>query len=132
MGTKNNPGAFDCYANAEPDEPMFVLLGRDKFAPTLVWLWAQMRELEGEDPAKCQEAITCMSAMIEWQAGLGRKSVGLAHATIVGVMGLMRAANFSIEKALNDKATTDDVRLFLEMCQTKIGADEDEKGKEDQ
>lgn len=29
MGTKNNPGAFDCYANAEPDEPMFVLLARD-------------------------------------------------------------------------------------------------------
>lgn len=21
MGTKNNPGNFDCYANAEPDEP---------------------------------------------------------------------------------------------------------------
>ena len=39
MGTKNNPGTFDCYANAEGDEPMFVLLGRDKHAPTLVWLW---------------------------------------------------------------------------------------------
>lgn len=36
MGTKNNPGAFDCYANAEPDEPMFVLLGRDKHAPAPV------------------------------------------------------------------------------------------------
>ena len=38
MGTKNNPGVFDCYANAEPDEPMFVLLGRDKDAATLVRL----------------------------------------------------------------------------------------------
>ena len=28
MGTKNNPGRFDCYGNAEPDEPIFVLLGR--------------------------------------------------------------------------------------------------------
>ena len=26
MGTKNNPGKFDCYANAKPDEPLFVLL----------------------------------------------------------------------------------------------------------
>lgn len=38
MGTKNNPGTFDCYANAAPDEPMFVLLGRDKHAPLLVRL----------------------------------------------------------------------------------------------
>ena len=29
MGTKNNPGKFDCYEHAKPDEPMFVLLGRD-------------------------------------------------------------------------------------------------------
>jgi hypothetical protein len=29
MGTKNQPGKFDtCYANADPDEPMFVLLGK--------------------------------------------------------------------------------------------------------
>ena len=33
MGTKNNPGQFDCYRNAEPDEPMFVLLARDERAP---------------------------------------------------------------------------------------------------
>lgn len=36
MGTKNNPGRYDCYANAEPDEPMFVLLGHDRHAATLV------------------------------------------------------------------------------------------------
>jgi len=28
MATKKNPGEFDCYANAGPDEPMFVLLAR--------------------------------------------------------------------------------------------------------
>ena len=32
MATKNNPGKFDCYTNAEPDEPMFILLGRDPVA----------------------------------------------------------------------------------------------------
>lgn len=65
MGSKNQPGAFDCYANAEPDEPMFVLLGRDKHAPALVEMWANMRELDGEDPAKVQEARDCAKAM--WQ-----------------------------------------------------------------
>lgn len=40
MGTKNSPGNFDCYSNADGDEPMFVLLGRDKFAASLVRMWA--------------------------------------------------------------------------------------------
>ena len=63
MGTKNNPGQFDCYANAEPDEPMFVLLGRDKHAPLLVRLWADLRRMEGEDPEKVAEAIRCVNLM---------------------------------------------------------------------
>jgi len=63
MGTKNNPGQFDCYTNAEPDEPMFVLLGRDKHAPLLVRLWADLRRMEGEDPEKVAEAIRCVNLM---------------------------------------------------------------------
>ena len=43
MGTKNNPGKFDCYENAEPDEPMFVLLGRDRLAGHLVSIWSKVR-----------------------------------------------------------------------------------------
>ena len=66
MGTKNNPGKFDCYKNAEPDEPMFVLLARDRHAPELVRLWAQMREDEGENPAKVVEARDCAGAMERW------------------------------------------------------------------
>lgn len=27
MGSKNNPGKYDCYEAADPDEPMFILLG---------------------------------------------------------------------------------------------------------
>lgn len=68
MGTKNNPGSFDCYANAHPDEPMFVLLGRDRHAPSLVRLWAFMREKAGEDPAKVAEASACADAMEKWRA----------------------------------------------------------------
>jgi hypothetical protein len=67
MGSKDKPGQFDCYANAEPDEPMFVLLGRDKHAPQLVELWAGQRASEGEDPAKVEEALKCAKAMRKWR-----------------------------------------------------------------
>ncbi len=68
MGTKNNPGTYDCYANAEPDEPMFVLLGRDKDAPDLVESWAAQREVDGESPDKLAEARALAREMREWRA----------------------------------------------------------------
>lgn len=44
MGTKANPGEFDCYESAAPDEPMFVLLARDdENAPDRVEEWARVR-----------------------------------------------------------------------------------------
>jgi hypothetical protein len=45
MGTKNNPGKFDCYANAGPDEPIFILLGRDPHAHLAVRKWARDRRI---------------------------------------------------------------------------------------
>lgn len=83
MGTKNNPGKFDCYANAEPDEPMFVLLGRDRHASVLVWLWAKLRELDGEGEEKVKEAENCAFAMVKWGADRNRKHVGLSKAAEV-------------------------------------------------
>jgi hypothetical protein len=68
MGTKNDPGAYDCYWNADPDEPMFILLGRDRDAPSLVEAWADTRERSGEDPAKVAKARACAQAMREWRA----------------------------------------------------------------
>lgn len=68
MGTKNNPGAFDCYDNALPDEPMFVLLGRDRDAPSLVRLWAMVREARGETLEKAAEARACANAMEKWRS----------------------------------------------------------------
>ena len=70
MGTKNNPGEFDCYANAHPDEPMFVLLGRDRHAPWVVQLWAAVRQAAGEDPVKVAEARQCAAAMEAWRKAL--------------------------------------------------------------
>lgn len=80
MGTKNNPGAFDCYANAHPDEPMFVLLGRDPFAPGLVLLWAALRREMGEDENKVLEAIDCAGAMAAWAIELGKAEASDAAA----------------------------------------------------
>jgi hypothetical protein len=75
MGTKNNPGQFDCYANAAPDEPMFVLLGRDRHAAALVRLWALLRSREGEDDAKIAEALKCADTIDDWQRSLDRNPV---------------------------------------------------------
>lgn len=72
MATKNNPGKFDCYANAAPDEPMFVLLGRDRHAPTLVRLWALLRAKDDEDEDKLAEALTCADAMDRHRQEIGK------------------------------------------------------------
>lgn len=68
MGTKNNPGSYD----AEPDEPMFVLLGRDRHAPVLVRLWALLRHRDDEDEEKVAEALRCADAMADWLRAIGK------------------------------------------------------------
>lgn len=77
MGTKNNPGKFDCYASAEPDEPMFVLLARDPLAPILVRLWADLREHAAGNPSKVAEARQCATNMAAWRY-VKRESVAAA------------------------------------------------------
>jgi hypothetical protein len=78
MGTKNNPGKFDCYAAAEPDEPMFVLLGRDAHASVLVEEWAKARMQAGEDVTKVSDAFTCARDMRAWCESLGKQPKLLA------------------------------------------------------
>ncbi len=74
MGTKNDPGQFDCYANAAPDEPMFILLARDPVAAELVREWAHQRQRLIELGAKPKsdetmigEAMQCATAMDMWR-----------------------------------------------------------------
>lgn len=88
MGTKLNPGRFDCHAAALPDEPMFVLLARDPLAPFLVSIWAAVRMNDWEkagvvfetmieraglqfsiapDIEKASEAMDCSAAMFAWR-----------------------------------------------------------------
>lgn len=66
MATKNNPGVYDCHANAEPDEPMFVLLGRDTASPFAVKMWALERIKSGKnksDDPQIIEAYACIAQM---------------------------------------------------------------------
>ena len=87
MGT-NNPGKYDCHANADPDEPLFVLLGRDRLAAHLVSIWSKLRMGDMEaaatvfddmvknhglsyrimpDVEKASEAMECSLAMFEFR-----------------------------------------------------------------
>ena len=86
MGTKQNPGAYDCHAKAQPDEPMFTLLARDPLAPHLVDIWAAamahdwrtaieclwrlIREAHKKPrgkPEKIAEAYRCAADMAAWR-----------------------------------------------------------------
>jgi hypothetical protein len=80
MSTKNNPGKFDCYAKAALDEPMFVLLARDPWAPHLVRAWAMhMGRDNGCDEEKIAEALACAAAMEAWRKRQCGKSVEPAN-----------------------------------------------------
>ena len=79
MGTKNNPGEFDCYENADPDEPMFVLLARDPLAPILVRKWVELRQQASSEPVaqgrerdKLVEALNCATEMDMWRKEHGQ------------------------------------------------------------
>lgn len=66
MGTKNNPGQFDCLAKLAPDEPFFVLRGQDATSANLVELWAMTARILGCSPEKVAEAERVASAMKAW------------------------------------------------------------------
>lgn len=67
MGTKSNPGKFDCYAAAGVDEPIFVLLARDPLAPELVAQWALLRARMTGASEKTAEAFKVAEAMQRWK-----------------------------------------------------------------
>ena len=82
MGTKRNPADNDCYVRALPDEPMFVLLARDKSAPGMVSTWCQvrlaemgagLRSIEDNMPV-IREAQRCAGAMEAWRIEHGERN----------------------------------------------------------
>lgn len=73
MGTKNNPGQFDCEAKAEPNEPKFTLLARDPDAGRIVrmWAWGRLTQINrgtkpASDLAMVEEARKCADEMDAW------------------------------------------------------------------
>jgi hypothetical protein len=74
MGTKNNPGKFNCF-NVDPDEPTFTLRAKDPSAAMMVRNWAISRFnaiMSGNKPntaeqfEKIAEALQCASDMEAW------------------------------------------------------------------
>lgn len=122
MATKNNPGKFDCYANADPDEPMFVLLARDKHAVALIWLWCTLRELDNEDPTKVADARACADEMVAWAVEHKRKVCGMGHAGLAAMLELVRMANYAVKNAKNEPTSNEEaMRFFLALTTFDLG-----------
>jgi hypothetical protein len=56
-------------AKAPVDEPIFVLLARDEFAPQLVRQWAMLRSITagGMESGELLEALACAREMEKWR-----------------------------------------------------------------
>lgn len=73
MGTKLNPGDYDCYEKAEPTEELFTLRAKDSDASVIVKMWAffRMQQINAglrpeSDRAQVSEAIACATRMEIW------------------------------------------------------------------
>lgn len=72
MSTKSNPSMFRCYEAALPDEPMFVILGRDPAGPATLEFWAaervkQHKVHEQDDQDRIKAAIDEAKDMQGWR-----------------------------------------------------------------
>jgi hypothetical protein len=92
MGTLLKPDEFDCYSKLLPDEPFFVLVARDLFAPAAVHAWCDQRELHirrgflgdkrlfVEEIRQLAVARECADEMPKWR----RTHMGLWRPTPLG------------------------------------------------
>lgn len=73
MSTKSNPGPFNCYAAAFPDETIFTMLARDPAMPSTIQFWCEQRRQLGkaeteDDLARIAAAYEESIAAIKWRA----------------------------------------------------------------
>lgn len=73
MGTRNNPGMFNCYASALPDEEVFTVLGRDPATPATIRFWVAERQRLGkvvtmDDQQRMREALVVADRAEDWRA----------------------------------------------------------------
>ena len=72
MGTKEKPGTYDCYGALKPNEPYFLLRGRDPLSAVLVRMWCTLRRLTRQpwnerEENKVNEALRCSVDMDQWR-----------------------------------------------------------------
>jgi hypothetical protein len=72
MGTKTNPGKFNCYAAALPDEEVFTVLGRDPALPATIRFWMGERArlgkaVEPDDVERLGEAGIIADRAAAWR-----------------------------------------------------------------
>lgn len=105
------PKVFDCYAACRPDEPMFVLLGRDPQAGALVEQWAATRELNREDPAKVDNARAIAKSMRLYAVRLGKE---MADTLAMVELKRLRVHTHNLRTTLGRAVTSlIEARLFL-------------------
>lgn len=85
MSTKENPGEFDAFEKALPDELIFTLLGRDPDAPPTILHWVDLRRTrafqahEGRPDALRNELLQCSEAEMIAIEMLSRQRGGKAE-----------------------------------------------------
>jgi hypothetical protein len=79
MATKleNFEDPASCWSQADDNEQVFVFRERDRHAPALIRLWAEMREKEGEPAEVCNEARETAGMMEDAQTAQGRVTLSL-------------------------------------------------------
>lgn len=98
MGTKSNPGPYDCLAKAEDDEPIFVLLARDPIGAELVALWAMLNDQKFAHAAVLFGAL-CKRCLFSGPANLDKTAA--ANAVSVD-MAVWRQEKTGLPTALVD------------------------------
>jgi len=72
MGTKNDPGPYDCHAKAEDDEPLFTLLARDPLGHAIVELWAHLRSHDISSAVFCFGYLVAQTAKLAFETNTSK------------------------------------------------------------
>lgn len=123
---KNDLGPEAVLDKVAVDEPSFVLRAKDKYAPTLVWLWSVMYALEYQDKDVVARAQDIFVKMLAYQSEHGIPVAGIGQSALAALCELIKVANFRVSNAPVEMSNDDKFRMFL--CQTKLEVEDPEKG----
>lgn len=62
-----------CLGRCVDDEPVFVLVGRDRAAPFAIRLWSMVAQILGAPRRKYREALAEVTVFESWQKERGSK-----------------------------------------------------------